>query len=127
MTTKVLPPDNNYVYIQNLEDLRKEILNVKGRVIMQEEQLKEMKKNAPFAALNFAVGSVVPVFLRKNVVMSLFGAVKNVSGLVSSIKSSGKGSLKEGVLNSVKKIGVVTALKAAINIYKNRKRRTSTN
>jgi hypothetical protein len=126
MTTKVLPPIQNETDIKNLEDLRKEILNVKARVIMQEEQLKDMKKNFPFKALNFVAGSVVPLFLRKNVVMRLFGVAKNVTGLVSSLKSSGKGNLKEGLLNAAKKVGVVTALKAAINIYKNRKQKPST-
>ena len=126
MTTKLPPPiQNDYSHIKNLEDLRKEILNVKARVIMQEEQLKGLKKNLPFEALNFAVSRVVPVFLRKNVVMRLFGVAKNVTALVSSLKSSGKGNLKEGLLNSVKKVGVVTALRAAINIYKNRKQKTT--
>ncbi|MGN6617123.1 MAG: hypothetical protein ACTHJ5_08085 [Ilyomonas sp.] len=126
MTTKVLPQIHNETDIKNLEDLRKEILNVKARVIMQEEQLKDIKKNFPFKALNFVAGSVVPLFLRKNVVLRLFGVAKNVTGLVSSLKSSGKGNLKEGLLNAAKKVGIVTALKAAINIYKNRKQKPST-
>jgi hypothetical protein len=58
--------------------------------------------------------------------MRLFGVAKNVTGLVSSLKNSGKGNLKEGLLNSAKKVGIVTALKAAINIYKNRKQKPST-
>ena len=126
MTTKVLPQIHNETDIKNLEDLRKEILNVKARVIMQEEQLKDIKKNFPFKALNFVAGSVVPLFLRKNVVLRLFGVAKNVTGLVSSLNSSGKGNLKEGLLNAAKKVGIVTALKAAINIYKNRKQKPST-
>jgi hypothetical protein len=56
------------------------------------------------------------------VVSNLFSVVKNAKNLFSSVKSNGSGSLKDGILSSVKKIGVVTALRAGYNLYKSKKK-----
>lgn len=111
----------NLTHITNLEQLREEILGVKSRVKTQEEYLKAAKKELPREALRTVLGKAVPLLLTRGVAVKSFGLIKNAVGLFSRIRNSGRGNLKEGLLNSVKRVGVVTALKAAFNIYRNRK------
>src|SRR5919112_1839032 len=109
-------------HLKNLDDVRAEITAVKARIKLHEERLQEAKKELPREALQTVLGRAVPVLLTRGVVVKAFGVIKNTFGLISRIKSSGKGNVKEGLLNSVKRVGVVTALKAAFNLIKNRKR-----
>jgi hypothetical protein len=109
-------------HIKNLDDLRKEIQVVKARINTKEQYFKEIKKDLPREALQTVLGKAVPLFLTRGVAVRTFGLLKNAVGLFSSVKRSGRGNIKEGLLSSVKKVGVITALKAAFNLYKNRKR-----
>ena len=109
-------------HVRTLKDLREEILKVKIRVRTQEQYLKEQRKNLAPEALRLALNKVLPIFLTRGVVVKTIGIVKNAVGLYSRMLGAGKANLKQGVVNSIKKFGVVTALKAAFNLYKNRKK-----
>lgn len=120
--TQTIQMRKDLSHLKNLEDVREEIAAVKGRIKTHEQKLNKAKKELPVEALKTVLGKAVPLLLTRGVAVKAFGLIKNAVGLFSRIRSSGKGNVKEGLLNSVKRVGVVTALKAAFNLYKNRKR-----
>lgn len=114
-------PQNNYSHVKSFKDLQAEINASKNRVAVHEQQLKQRIKTAPAQIAQTALGKVLPFFLTTGVAVKSFGIIKNVFGLVSSIRNARNGTFKQGLINTVKKVGALTAVKAAFNIFKNRK------
>ncbi len=116
-------------HIKSLKDLQSEIIRIKADIATHESHLKTHVQQAPGEARKFAVSKVVPSALMKFIPFLLtagalknsFGFIKNTAGLFSVFKKQKGVTVKDRVLNVVKKAGAAAAIKGVFNYIKNRK------
>ncbi|MDQ2752262.1 MAG: hypothetical protein M3R72_04490 [Bacteroidota bacterium] len=119
-------------HIKSLKDLQSEILKIKSDVATHEVYLKNGAKRIPAEARRYAISNVsksipsafmkvVPFFLTGGAIRSSFGFVKNAAGLFSVFKKQKGSTVKDRVLNVVRKAGTAAAMKGLMNYIKNRK------
>lgn len=119
-------------HVKTLQDLQSEIAKIKADIATHEVQLKNHMKRAPAEARKYAVSNVskavpsaimkvVPFLLTGGALKNSFGFVKNAAGLFSVFKKQKGTTIKDRVLNVVKKAGTAAALKGVMTYIKNRK------
>ena len=116
-------------HIKSLKDLQSEILIVKASIAVHEKGLKERIKQAPAEARHQAISKIVPSALMKVIPFVLtagalknsFGFIKHATGLFSVFKKQKGSTVKDRILNTVKKAGAAAAIKGVFNFIKNRK------
>lgn len=107
--------------IKTSKDLQRQIYRLKANIRFQEIEMKERLHQLPEEAVKYAAVHILPAFLISGVAARSWGILRNLFGLITSIKFSGKGSFKHSLIESIKKVGFAAAFKAAFNLYKNRK------
>ena len=119
-------------HIKSLKDLQSEIAKLKAEVATHEVHLKSHVKRVPTEARKYALSNaskaipsaimkVVPFFLTAGALKNSFGFVRNAAGLFSVFKKQKGTTIKDRVLNVVKKAGTAAAIKGVMNYIKNRK------
>src|SRR5690349_11151788 len=104
-------------HINNLEDLRKEIVRVKAAIKIQEQQLEERAKRLPKEALKAGAGAAFPFIINNAVAARTFGIVRNVTGLFFGGAKS-KTTTGQKIFNAAKQFGIITAVKTGFNLFK---------
>lgn len=120
MTSKQITIEN-LPEIKTSKDLQMQIYRLKANIRFQEIEMKERLHQLPEEAVKHAAVYILPAFLISGVAGRSWTILRNVIGLITSIKFSGKGSFKHSLIESIKKVGFAAAFKAAFNLYKNRK------
>ena len=121
-------------HIKTLADLQSEIAITKSRISAHEMNLKLRVKQAPGEARKYAVIKtvpaalmrIIPFILTKGAVSNTFGFVKNATGLFSVFKKQQGNTVKDRILNTVKKAGAAAALKSLFSFI-NKKKGTKEN
>lgn len=119
-------------HVKTLQDLQREIAKIKADVATHEVRLKHHAKQAPGEVKKYALSSagkavpsalmkLVPFLLTAGAVKNSFGFVKNAAGLFSVFKKQKGTTLKDRVLNVVKKAGTAAAIKGVLNYINKRK------
>jgi len=112
--------NKNLSHINNLEDLRKEIVRVKADIKMQEQQLEERAKRLPKEALKAGAGAAFPFIINNAVAARTFGIVRNVTGLFFG-GSKSKATTGQKIFSAAKQFGIATAIKAGFNLLRRRR------
>ncbi len=119
-------------HIKTLKQLQSEIARTKATVAAHEGHLKNRLKQAPAEARKYALTKaskavpsalmkVIPFVLTKGALSNSFGFVRNITGLLSVFKKQKGTTVKDRILNTVKKAGTAAAIKGVFNFIKNRK------
>ena len=119
-------------HIKTLQDLQSEIIRIKADIATHEVRLKSHVKQAPAEARKYAMRNmrkavpsalmkVVPFLLTGGAIKNSFGVIKNAAGLFSVFKKQKGTTVKDRILNVVKKAGTAAAIKGVFNYIKNRK------
>lgn len=119
-------------HVKTLQDLQSEIARIKGDIATHEVRLKHHVKQAPGEIRKYALTKagkavpsalmkVVPFLLTGGAIRNSFGFVKNATGLFSVFKKQKGTTLKDRVLNIVKKAGTAAAIKGVLNYINKRK------
>ena len=107
-------------HINNLQDLRKEILRVEADIKIQEQQLEERAKRLPAEALKAGAGAAFPFIVNNAVASRTFGIVRNVTGLFFG-GSKSKITTGQKIVSAAKQFGIATAIKAGVNFFRKRR------
>jgi len=107
-------------HINNLDDLRKEIVRVKADIKIQEQQLEERAKRLPKEALKAGAGAAFPFIINNAVAARTFGIVRNVTGFFFG-GSKNKATTGQKIFSAAKQFGIVTAIKAGLNLLRKRR------
>lgn len=120
-------------HIKTLTDLQNEIAATKVRISAQELDLKLRVKQAPGEARRYAVIKTVPAALMKIIpfvltrgaVSSSFGFVKNAAGLFSVFKKQKGNTVKDRIMNTVKKAGAAAAVRSLFSFINKKKQQAN--
>lgn len=118
-TTTILKPKKNLSHINNLKDLQQEKRMVKARIERTETELEERWKQLPAESFKTIVRHAVPFYLNNKVLDKSWGLVSTVANFLRH--KDGQTSLKKGLLNNAKKLGLFTAIKTAYNFWQKKK------
>lgn len=119
-------------HVKTLQDLQSEIRKIKADIATHEVRLKDHARQAPVEIRKYAMSNVskaipsalmkvVPFLFTAGAIKNSFGFVKNAAGLFSVFKKQKGTTVKDRVLNVVKKAGTAAAIKGVLNFIKNRK------
>lgn len=103
----------DYSYINNLDDLKKEINAARFRVQQSKQQLKERWHRLPAEAIKKTVGSVIPLFLSKNIAYNSWQFIKSGIGVLVSKRDAA--DKKNEMKAAVKKIGLLAAAQGLLS------------
>lgn len=107
-------------HINNLDDLRKEIVRVKADIKAQEQQLEERAKRLPKEALKAGAGAAFPFIINNAVAARTFAIVGNIAGLFFG-RSKSKATTGQKIFSAAKQFGIITAIKAGYNFFRRRR------
>jgi len=115
--------------IKSLQDLQREILNIKAGLVVHENQLKTRMKQVPAQTKHLAVKKLVPATLAKIIpfvltsgaVVKSWGLLRNAAGLISVFRKQKKGGVKNKLVTTVKNVGAAAVIKGIFNFIKKRK------
>lgn len=116
-------------HVKTLADLQNEIAATKLRISAQEMELKMRVKDLPGEARKYAIIKTVPAALMKIIpfvltrgaVASTFGFVKNATGLFSVFKKQKGNTVKDRIMNTVKKAGAAAAVRGLFTFINKKK------
>ena len=116
-------------HIKTLAELQNEIAATKLRISAKEMDLKQRVKQAPGEAKRFAIirtvpaalMRIIPFVLTKGAVLSSFGFVKNAAGLFSVFKKQKGNTVKDRIMNTVKKAGAAAAVRSLFSFINKKK------
>lgn len=116
-------------HIKTLTDLQNEIAATRLRISAQETHLKMRVKDLPGEARRYAViktvpaalMKIIPFILTKGAVANTFGFVKTATGLLSVFKKQKGTTVKDRIMNTVKKAGAAAAIKGLFNFVNKKK------
>ena len=116
-------------HIKTLKELQSEIVKTKATIAEHENHLKKRVKQVPGEARRYAVIKTVPAALMKIIpfvltrgaISNSFGFVKNITGLFSVFKKQKGNTMKDRLMNSVKKAGAAAAIRGVFNFIQKRK------
>ena len=121
--------------IKTLAELQNEIAATKLRISAKELDLKTRVKQAPGEARKYAVIKTVPAALMRIIpfvltsgaLSSSFGFVKNAAGLFSVFKKQKGNTVKDRIMNTVKKAGAAAAVKSLFSFLNKKKQQANEN
>ncbi|MGI8951158.1 MAG: hypothetical protein ACR2FN_06195 [Chitinophagaceae bacterium] len=107
--------------IKNADDLQAEIRRIKAGLVIQEFELKERLKHAPQQALKAGVTKVLPAFISKKVLFTSWLVIRQGLALMKGFKKiapKNKETFGHRLVNSVKDLGLKTALRVGYAFWK---------
>ena len=120
MTQTATTSYKNLSHINNAATLYAEIHKTKAAIKLQEVDLQQRWKQLPQETFKATAGAVLPTFLNNFIASKTFGLVKGAGGLLLG-SSLGKGNIKEQLLSNAKQLGLFTALRAVLGLWKKKK------
>jgi hypothetical protein len=106
-------------HISNMGELKAEIRKLKISVKRREADMQERLHRLPQETVKATVGSIVPLFVNNSVAG---GAIRIISTLRKLFFNRRKNKeLKHEVIDDVKKIGLIAALRGIAGLLKKRK------
>lgn len=109
--------------IRNSKDLEREIKLVKLRIKAHELDMKDRWKRLPEESIKATLGAIIPFFLRQKVASGTWALIKALSGMFLSGKeqpASTAGGIKDILLGSAKKWGVLAGVQGIIRLITKR-------
>ena len=120
MTQTTAASHKDLSHINNTAALHSEIRKLRATVKLQEDGLQQRWKKLPQETFKATAGAVLPAFLNNFIASKTFGLVKGAGGLLLG-SSLGKGNIKDELLANAKQLGIFTALRAVVGLWKKKK------
>ncbi|HEY4149600.1 MAG TPA: hypothetical protein VGM41_11750 [Chitinophagaceae bacterium] len=105
--------------INTVEDLQREQRRLKGRIRVQEKELRQRVKQVPGELFYAGVNSVIPAMLSGKITNTALNFGKNFINKVFVKKDGEEANSK--LFNSARQIGLLALLKIGFNAFMNRK------
>ncbi len=106
--------------IKNANDLREEIKLLKASVKKDEQDLELHFRKMPQEVLKASADAVLPSFINKMIANGSWKILTSGAGLLANPFSK-KLSFGKNILGSAKKLGVLTLMKGAYSLWRNKK------
>lgn len=101
--------------INTVEDLQREQRRLKGRIRVQEKELRQRIKQVPGELFYASVNSVVPAILSGKITTAALNLGKNLVNKVFVKKDGGETNSK--LFNTARQMGLLALLKVGFNAF----------
>lgn len=119
MTTQTPLQSKDLSNINNLKDLRKEIMRIKAIVKLQEKELSERAKKFPEESAIASINGLIHIMVKRGVPANLFNLIRNGIGIMMNIKKQKRGM--QGIISQAKELIIYTALTKLFKLYKQKR------
>lgn len=110
-------------HINNIDDLKAEILATKIRIRQSELDMEDRWKRLPQESIKATLGSVIPLFLNNKIAGGTWSLLSTiVRMLLGKGEKNGGDTLVGSLLKGSGKIGFFAALKTAYSLFRKRKK-----
>lgn len=106
-------------HINTIEELQREIVLVRARLIIRENDLKQRLKDAPAQAGKMALKAAVPAVIAKKALGSTAGLLSGVTRLFTTSKN-GRNKALSDIWRNAKTFGLSSILGGAVNVLRKR-------
>ncbi len=122
MSTRIATANGVYDLsnVTNLKELKEEIEFLKTSLKKEEEKLENQFRKLPQHIVRSTADSLLPSFLNKLIANGTWKILLSSLAMFAN-PFSGKFSFKKNIVGSAKKLGVITLLKTAYNLWSNKR------
>lgn len=110
-------------HINNIDDLKTEILATKIRIRQAEVDFEDRWKRLPQESIKATLGSVIPLFLNNKIAGGTWSVLSTILKMfLGKTGKDGNDTLVGSLLKGSGKVGIFAALKTAYSIFRKKKK-----